>query len=70
MTWREIRDSLNQMPDHLLDAEASLWIYNVGGIDIIPVHSMVSPLSEGEDPNDSEWGEGGNYSISLQFYND
>jgi hypothetical protein len=69
MTWLDILNVLEEMPIHLLKQESELWHYDDdGSYDVLPIDSIVSPLSEGRD--DPDWKKGGAYRLSLQSFDE
>ena len=66
MTWLEIMNILDNMPLHLLKKEAELWHYDChGSYEVMPVHHLVNPMDDGENP---EWEKGGSFYLSMQSF--
>lgn len=59
MTWREIRDAINEMPEHMLDVPARVWL--PGDIeyresDMFPTFTSISAYYENKTPDwDNEY---------------
>lgn len=49
MTWRELRDRLNELPDRVLDMTAWVYVHGDGGLDGEIGVTSVTPYDNGPD---------------------
>ena len=59
MTWREIRDVINEMPEHMLDVPARVWLpgdIDYRACDMFPTFTSISAYYENKAPDwDNEY---------------